>query len=499
PSTDKEELAKMARFEAERHIPFNVERHSISHHILNLDEIKGSEVLIAASDTAVFKDSIDILTYAGLKVNAVDVSTFGLYNYYLFMRSRRRQPPEQPQQTQQQKEQHYSVPLINIGLTTTDIAIIQDDKLLFNRSCTVGITRLLEELSAHLPEQMASDKQLLSQIDIVELEKSLEQILSIHASSESAERTSSANTSPGKGDSELEVVFGGSGSTTSSADGSKVKSLADIVRRWLQRLLGEIRRTYEFARREFDCYPARFIYLAGEGTALKNIQQFLDINFGVKTYIVNPFEEFSVPSEKVKTTTHRPEEFVECLGSAVREEVEGALKINLIPEFYIHRAQEQKRRMSIITLGTMIMAIVVLGVLYASQQFANQRRLLEWYTEKNKELKPIVEELQDKEKKLGIMRKHIQDKRSALAILDTISQFEFIPERVTLTNFKYIKDESLEISGHALSIKDINIYQSALEKTGFFKKVELKQQQSTRLPGRSPSVWMFTLACEMKK
>ena len=40
---------------------------------------------------------------------------------------------------------------------------------------------------------------------------------------------------------------------------------------------------------------------------------------------------------------------------------------------------------------------------------------------------------------------------------------------------------------------------AVIEKTGFFKKVELKQQQSTRLPGRSPSVWMFTLACEMEK
>lgn len=502
PSTDKEELAKMARFEAERHIPFNVERHSISFQILNLDELKGSEVLIAASDTAVFKDSIDVLTYAGLKVGAVDVSTFGLYNYYLFMRSRGTQVIEGNPQHQEQKEANYSVPLINIGLTTTDIAIVQDGKLLFNRSCTVGIKRLLEGLNEYLPEGMMSDKKFLSQIDVIELEKSLGQIIGIHPSSDRLQEVASVNLSTdeaGTDSVDIEVVYPGSNSSDSSLDGSRIKSLAGVVRQWLQRLLSEIRRTYDFARREFDCYPARIIYLAGEGTALKNIQQFLDINFGVKTYIINPFEDFSVASEKVKASVHRPEEFVECLGCAVRELVDGAFKINLIPEFYIRRAEEQKRRMSFISFGTMIMAIIVLGGMYVYQQFTNQKRLLEWYTQRNKELKPIVEELQDKEKKLGIMRRHIRDKRSALAILDTISQFEFIPDKVTLTNFKYVKDESLELSGHALSIKDINLLQSALEKTGFFKKVELKQQQSTRLPGRSPSVWLFTLVCEMEK
>ncbi len=35
PSINDDELAGMARFEAERHIPFNAERHVVSHYVLN--------------------------------------------------------------------------------------------------------------------------------------------------------------------------------------------------------------------------------------------------------------------------------------------------------------------------------------------------------------------------------------------------------------------------------------------------------------------------------
>lgn len=41
PSTEPAELADMARFEAQRYIPFNVERHIISHHILRMEGLAG--------------------------------------------------------------------------------------------------------------------------------------------------------------------------------------------------------------------------------------------------------------------------------------------------------------------------------------------------------------------------------------------------------------------------------------------------------------------------
>src|SRR5688500_3883338 len=48
PPTADEWIKGMARFEAERHIPVNAERHIVSHHTLARTGMQGSDVLLAA-------------------------------------------------------------------------------------------------------------------------------------------------------------------------------------------------------------------------------------------------------------------------------------------------------------------------------------------------------------------------------------------------------------------------------------------------------------------
>ncbi len=489
PSTDPEEITKMARFEAGRHIPFNIERHIISHHILEVDELKGSTVLIAAADSTVFQDMIDIVNDAGLKLSAVDVSTLGLYNYYLFIR-------QQPSQIfssaiTEPTSEKFSTALINIGSLTTDIVITQEGKMLFNRSCSVGLAKLYEELHSCLPAEYSANVLPLSELDVLHVQESLENLLGISSATSTNEPETN---SPVENDetSTLRVEY--------PANKTKsIKNMVAIVQQWLQRLLLEIRRTYEFARREFDCYPAREIFLSGEGALFKNIEQFFLVNLGVKTYFLNPVQDLPLAKPDLASTITDPQIFVECLGSLLRQFTSESIKINLIPEIYVRRELAQQRRTSYLTQGTLVVAIVILTVIYLYQQITYRERLLNWYLEQNKKLSPAVAELTDKGKKLAIIQKHLRDKRSALAILDAISQFEFMPQRVSLTNFQYEKDASVQLNGHALSIPDLNLFESSLEKTGFFSSVTTKQRSTTTLPGRSQEIYAFTIVCELKK
>lgn len=489
PSTDPDEITKMARFEAGRHIPFNIERHIISHHILEADELKGSTVLIAAADSTVFQDMIDIINDAGLKLSAVDVSTLGLYNYYLFVR-------HQPSQifsstTTEPTGDKFSTALINIGSLTTDIVITQEGKMLFNRSCSVGLTKLYEELSGCLPAEYSGNALPLSELDVLHVQESLETLLGI-SSTASTNEPDSKSTVENDETATLWVEY--PGNKTKS-----IKNMVEIVQQWLQRLLLEIRRTYEFARREFDCYPAREIFLSGEGALFKNIEQFFLVNLGVKSYFLNPVQDLPLIKPELTATITYPQIFVECLGSLLRQFTPESIKINLIPEIYVKRELAQQRRTSYLTQGTLVVAIIILTVIYLYQQITYRERLLNWYLEQNKKLSPAVAELTDKGKKLAIIQKHLRDKRSALAILDAISQFEFMPQRVSLTNFQYEKDVSVQLNGHALSIPDLNLFESSLEKTGFFSSVTTKQRSTTTLPGRSQEIYAFTIVCELKK
>lgn len=485
PSTHPQELAKMARFEAGRHIPFNIDRHIISHHIFRLDELKGSELLIAAVDSAVLEEMLSVIRSAGLKVDSVDVSTLGLYNYYRLIQQSADKSHQIP--TTEQKEAKWSTTIINIGQLTTDIVITQEGKLLFNRSCSVGIAKLLEELHSCLSEEISSEKDILAEVDVVRLEESLQ----LFFDSQPSQKPQPDPDKP-VGNQPLQVLF-------STDKSPAVKKSAEIIRQWLERLLLEIRRTYDFAKREFDCYPPRELYLAGEGRSLKNIEQFFHLNLGVNTHFLNPVNDLRLANPELISRIPQPSAFVASLGSALREMVPGAIKINLIPETYVKRELALRRRTSYIVQGTMILAIIILGIIFVSQQLSYRHRLLEWYMKENKTLKPIMEELIDKEKKLRIIHKHIRDKRSALAILEAISQFEFMPQKVALTNFKFEKEGNVILNGHALSIKELNLFESALEKSDLFESIITKERATTTLPGRAPEVYVFTITCQVKK
>jgi Tfp pilus assembly protein PilN len=98
-------------------------------------------------------------------------------------------------------------------------------------------------------------------------------------------------------------------------------------------------------------------------------------------------------------------------------------------------------------------------------------------------------------KKMRVIEGYVRDERNALAILDRISTFPYMPRSISLTDFKYKKGESVELSGHALSIKDLNLFIKELEETGFFKSVDIKQRPWVPLPNNRPKVLNYTLVC----
>ena len=121
--------------------------------------------------------------------------------------------------------------------------------------------------------------------------------------------------------------------------------------------------------------------------------------------------------------------------------------------------------------------------------------------EKNRQMKERVEDLENKRKKLEIIRRYIQDKHGALDIIDKISSFEFIPDRVTLTRFEYQKDEAVKIEGHAKTLADINRLDAELKKTGIFESVIQDQgsNKPVRLPNRAEAVLQFQMTCTFPK
>lgn len=143
PSADPAEINQMAQFKAEEFIPFNAERHVISHGILRQDDVHGSEVLIAAVDGPVMNRALDVCREAKLEPALAEVTSIALVRCLSIYES--------------EQIQRESLLLLNIGTSNADISIIHHGVVVATRSQPTGIARLNQELEKSATEEEGLD------------------------------------------------------------------------------------------------------------------------------------------------------------------------------------------------------------------------------------------------------------------------------------------------------------------------------------------------------
>ncbi|MFP4379271.1 MAG: pilus assembly protein PilM [Candidatus Sumerlaeia bacterium] len=447
PSGDPNELPEMARFEAERHIPFNVERHIISHCILTSEEIQGSQVLIAAMDGPPAQDLTDTMAAAGIRLLSLEVSTTALANALMHS-------------GEWDAEQNQTVAQINIGFGATDITILCDGQPVFARSVSLGVDKLLDKMGM---------ENTLAQGDVPE-----SQLASLDLLAELPEPAEAPA---------FDLV---GADEQDQAEGSAEKSEQhEALENWRNRLIQEVRRTYDFAQREFQCQPFSQVFLSGVGSNLGNVEAFLEKRLGMRPTVLNAFIGGLRIDEKSESIHLRPAAYCIGAGAILREIDPKALQINLLPQEYLRRESLSRKRQSLMITLSLAVALVVCGFLYAHQTLRAKRlelRTLEKNLEVNEER---VEEVQYREGVVRILSAHTDPEGSAMGILDDMSKWAdlFGPGnmRVSIIEFNYTAGRNVKIIGHATSHKDLNDFLLKLEQSGHFESV---RKESTPLDNK---------------
>lgn len=489
PSNSEQEIRGMARFEAERHIPFNAERHIIAFHILADLGVQGSQVLLAAIDRPIAQEYLDICSKAGVAVEKLSISSFGLFNGISLADSG--------------AIGSRVVAAVNIGNTYTDIVIANNGVVNFTRGASLGLSKLFAEIKEAAPDQ-AIGLDELSRIDALE-----PQVFFAGPQTAAHSSPSPVAPEPALADSGLYPALSAMSFQEDSSAATPAalpeNPAAAAFTKWLLRLLQEVRRTYDFAHREFNCPLIEQIYLTGEGALIRNLPQYFRINFGLECVVFDPLRIADVPKKIEKELSGKWPIYAAAIGAAAPASP-AAVSLNLLPEEYLEKRMSKRQQQTYIITGMLLLTALVLGYFYVSDTFTRERSLLAEYRQNNKEMKSRVEELQSKETRLNIIRKYVQERHGALDVLEKISEFPFIPERVTLTHFEYRKfgsegDEGVKIMGHARSIADVNKMQQQLEETGYFDSVSQDPGSGgwVSLPFRSEKVISYQLTGKFKK
>ena len=129
----KEQQAReLMRWEAEHHVPFDMESVELDFQILDPDG-GGLEmsVLLVAAKRELIESKVRVLTDAGLEPSYVDVEAFALHNAF---------------EVNHPNAMNGLVGLVNIGHDVTNINILDDGVPLLTRDLTVGTRRFREDL-----------------------------------------------------------------------------------------------------------------------------------------------------------------------------------------------------------------------------------------------------------------------------------------------------------------------------------------------------------------
>jgi len=129
----KEQQAReLMRWEAEQHVPFDMESVELDFQILDPDdEGMDMSVLLVAAKRELIESKMRVLTDAGLEPSLVDVDAFALHNAFEI------NYPDAMQGV---------VALVNIGHEVTNINILDNGVPILTRDLTVGTRRFREDL-----------------------------------------------------------------------------------------------------------------------------------------------------------------------------------------------------------------------------------------------------------------------------------------------------------------------------------------------------------------
>jgi type IV pilus assembly protein PilM len=272
PFMTVEEMRSTISHEAEQYIPLNIDQVILDFQILGETQEDGQkkmDVLLVAAKVDVVDQHLALLKLAGLIPVVIDLDTFALENAYEINRL---EPNEE------------TIALINMGASQSTINILEGNTTRFTRDIPVAGNDFTREIQKEFN---------LKFVEAEELKKT-------HGTISMEEDDFSLSTVSHKDD--------------------RVLRMSDVMTPVLNKLLGEIRRSFDYYETQARKKTVERVVLLGGSAKLKNVNRFLANKLGI------PVENFAtfrnVDIEKGIDSEYLADKEYQlgvCLGLALRK------------------------------------------------------------------------------------------------------------------------------------------------------------------------------------
>jgi type IV pilus assembly protein PilM len=310
PPVPEYKVTQIVRYEIQQQIPFSLDQIAMDYQVLDRTTAGGYEVLMAAIKVDVVDKHLEVLEACKRTVDIVDVSPLAAYNWL--------------KHTQEFGDHGECIALIDLGATTTDIVIEREGQFRFTRPLNIGGNDITKALAAKFAMNFSD-----------------------------AERGKRERCAAPTGDPNRDGPTG------------------EVIGAVLQRLVGEIMRSFAYFRSLPGGGQVNRVILCGGGACLRNIIPYLQRALGLEVRIAQPLAGLAI-APGAQSVNERPEQACIVLGLSLRCCEPAKIEINLIPPRVLEAAR-RKEQIFYWTLSLATLALIMASVIPVS---ANENKLV---------------------------------------------------------------------------------------------------------------------------
>ena len=240
-----------------------------------------------------------------------------------------------------------------------------------------------------------------------------------------------------------------------------------------------------FQSEEMNKKPAK-IFISGITANIAGLAALLEAEFNIKTEVVKPPENIAGRIPKNVSISA-------LLGLAL--EIPRKRITFILPEIQVRRSLEERSR-EIIALGSLLMFIfIVTGLVFLAKTY-NRTGYKKLLTDKYEDVGGDVEKLEEMSKKSKIIKERLETRAYAINCLYQINKL--MPAEIVLKTLTFEADDKITLRGQAQAMSDVYKFNSTLEKSGYFKDIQIKFQTRKRIAERDISEFEIVCPIQMK-
>jgi type IV pilus assembly protein PilM len=313
PAASEDRLVKLIAYEARQQIPFPLDKIQLDYQVNPIPESTEVEVLLVGSKKDSIAEYTNFLSKTGIKPLYLDVTPVALFNFHKLI---------DPTPTEE------AIALLNIGASTTDISIVRSGKLSFTRTAPLGGIEITRGIAAALNISVAEAEQ----IKITE----------------------------GKAEAEFEM-FVESGELDAAQQREKMITAA--VTTAVDKLVGEIRRTFDYYISQPDGIAIGQIILSGGTAKLPGIDRFLELKLGTAAILIQNYPTWQAFTELRDRYAEELPFVTTCAGLALRglASIPETIQVDFLPTEMKSVREFSAKRVEVAIATALLAVIIFLG------------------------------------------------------------------------------------------------------------------------------------------